>query len=130
MDSPSSNPIQEIGEAWAVLYPLINWVLMHPLASLVFLVLGLYLIWLILRGLIYLTEQFWLSLLNFPLWLLRRLWGQRQLPSFLRLVGQPQGKNESRDRLMDLIAQLEMNQVQQAELLSLAKDELQKLDQE
>ena len=129
MTNSSSNPIQELGEAWAVIYPLIHWVIEHPIASLVLMLIGLYLLWGVLRGLIYLTERLWIRLLRSPLWLVQTLWNGRQLPSFLSRSNHEVSQHQACDRLRALIEQLEAAHQQQEQLLTLAKEELRKIDE-
>ncbi|MEM9136788.1 MAG: hypothetical protein AAGB01_05515, partial [Cyanobacteria bacterium P01_F01_bin.42] len=80
MTQPGTNPVQELSEAWAILYPLLHWTVTHPFSSLLLFFLGLYLIWLGLRGLIYLTETLWLKILRSPVWLLQALTARRSFP--------------------------------------------------
>ena len=119
MTSGSTNPIQEINEAWASIYPLFHWILEHPLGSLLTGFIGLYLLWGLLRGLVQLTESLWVRLLRSPLWLIQQLWALTgKSRSTMPGLNPLQSATTERDRLQSLVVQLEeSNQAQQALIL-------------
>ena len=125
MANSSANPIQEISEAWASVYPLMQWVVDHPLASLFSAFVGVYLFWGLLRGLVQLTENLWVKLLRSPFWLLQQAWqltGQgRSSLSFLN-PNAPVKTTSDRDRLQTLVHQLEESNRAQQALIDQAKE--------
>ena len=125
MANSSANPIQEISEAWASVYPLMQWVVDHPLASLFSAFVGVYLFWGLLRGLVQLTENLWVKLLRSPFWLLQQAWqltGQgRSSLSFLN-TNAPVKTTSDRDRLQALVHQLEESNRAQQDLIDQAKE--------
>ena len=128
MTSGSSNPFQELSEAWASIYPIFHWVIEHPFGALLLAFIGLYLFWGLLRSLIYLTENLWIRLLRAPVWILQQFLGWLR-----QRLSLPQSKTSAadslnRDRLTDLIAQLEDSHQQQADLIQRAKEELKKIN--
>lgn len=127
MTNASANPLQEISEAWASVYPLVQWMLDHPLGSLLAAFLGLYLFWGLLRGLIQLTENLWIKLLRSPVWVLQKLWqwtGQSRPLSLLSGASAPSTLETERDRLQALVNQLEEANQTQQDLIQQAKEVL------
>ena len=130
MANSSANPIQEISEAWASVYPLVQWVLDHPFGSLVTAFLSLYLFWGLLRGLIHLTENLWVKLLQSPIWVVQRLWlwtGIGRSPFKLFRNDSPSRVTEC-DRLQALVNELEAANKAQQELIYQAKELLSQMN--
>ena len=129
MASNSTNPIQEISEAWASIYPFFHWVLDHPFGSVLAGFIGLYLVWGLLRGLVQLTENLWVRLLRSPLWLMQQLWQLtgRKLPKVTGANSRSPIQETDRDRLQALVLQLEAATQAQQELIHQAKELLKTL---
>ncbi|MCM1981463.1 hypothetical protein [Lyngbya confervoides] len=131
MAAVSTNPFLELSEAWMSLYPTIHWLLHHPVLSLILGFLGLYLLWGLLRGLVQITENLWIRLLKSPWWLAKILWeaaGRRLHLIAPGTIASSAPASSQRDRLLEVIAQLEALQREQSQLLQAAKEQLQNLD--
>jgi hypothetical protein len=106
-------------QVWSSQHPIAGWFLLHPLVSLVTLVLSISLIWTLMALLGQLLQQTWLTILKAPLVVL--LWTGRQMMRWMQdaiarpkspPVALPEG-----DRVTDILSRLEHIRQEQDDLM-------------
>ncbi|MCL6436584.1 MAG: hypothetical protein K6T90_20730 [Leptolyngbyaceae cyanobacterium HOT.MB2.61] len=102
------NPQNFINNAiqnWLESHPRIDWVVEHPIGTLIIGVLILFLFWGLLNAIARFTEQFWLALLRLPLQLSQ--WIFRGSPKLLAGLFRLKPKEDSQTQLKVIVDRLE-----------------------
>lgn len=113
--------IQSMMNEWLQEHPLFNWILHHPIATLVLVVISIVLLLGLLQAIFRLIEKFWLTVLKSPLLLGKLLLGSRTVKS--REMAHPSGVVSDLDteQISQILVKLEtIQQEQQAILQELA----------